>query len=99
MNKLSLVAAAVALSMVIGPAVAAVVTPQVKVPTPHIKTPTPKVTPKTGGHFEIKDFSFGVENPTTIGSATGGAGAGKVKFHEFVIKKVTDSASPVFFKN
>jgi hypothetical protein len=32
----------------------------------------------TGG--EIKDFSFGVENPTTIGSATGGAGAGKIKF-------------------
>jgi hypothetical protein len=27
--------------------------------------------------FEIKDFSFGVENPTTIGSGTTGAGAGK----------------------
>lgn len=24
----------------------------------------------TGGTFEIKDFSFGVENPTTIGSAS-----------------------------
>lgn len=35
---------------------------------------------KTKGGFEIKDFSFGVENPTTIGSATGGAGAGKIKF-------------------
>ena len=49
--------------------------------------------------FEIKDFSFGVENPTTIGSATGGAGAGKVKFNEFTIKKTVDSASPLFFKN
>jgi type VI secretion system secreted protein Hcp len=49
--------------------------------------------------FEIKDFSFGVENPTTIGSATGGAGAGKVTFSELTIKKTTDSASPVFFKN
>ncbi len=49
--------------------------------------------------FEIKDFSFGVENPTTIGSATGGAGAGKIKFNEFTIKKPTDSASPAFFKN
>jgi type VI secretion system secreted protein Hcp len=49
--------------------------------------------------FEIKDFSFGVENPTTIGSATGGAGAGKIKFNEFVIKKTTDKASPIFFKN
>jgi type VI secretion system secreted protein Hcp len=49
--------------------------------------------------FEIKDFSFGVENPTSIGSATGGAGAGKIKFNEFTIKKTTDSASPAFFKN
>ena len=43
--------------------------------------------------FEIKDFSFGVENPTTIGSATGGAGAGKIKFNEFTIKKISDTAS------
>jgi type VI secretion system secreted protein Hcp len=49
--------------------------------------------------FDIKDISFGVENPTTIGSATGGAGAGKIKFNEFTITKTTDSASPVFFKN
>jgi len=49
--------------------------------------------------FEIKDFSFGVENPTTIGSATGGAGAGKIKFNEFTIKKLSDKASPGFFKN
>jgi len=27
--------------------------------------------------IEIKDFSWGAANPTTIGSATGGAGAGK----------------------
>ncbi len=49
--------------------------------------------------FEIKDWSFGVENPTTIGSATGGAGSGKAKFNEFTITKTADSASPVFFKN
>src|SRR5882672_4329811 len=49
--------------------------------------------------FEIKDFSFGAENPTTIGSATGGAGAGKIKFNEFTIKKTTDQASPLFFRN
>jgi type VI secretion system secreted protein Hcp len=49
--------------------------------------------------FEIKDFSFGVENPTTIGSAATGAGAGKIKFNEFTIKKTTDKASPLFFKN
>ena len=49
--------------------------------------------------FAIRDFSFGVESPTTIGSATTGAGTGKVKFNEFTIRKVTDQASPVFFKN
>jgi type VI secretion system secreted protein Hcp len=47
----------------------------------------------------VNDFSLGVENPTTIGSATGGAGAGKAKFNEFQIKKTTDNASPVLFKN
>src|SRR6266850_262113 len=47
--------------------------------------------------FEIKDFSFDVENPTTIGSATGGAGAGKVRFSEFHITKSTDKASPTLF--
>jgi hypothetical protein len=40
--------------------------------------------------FEIKDFSFGVENPTTIGSATGGAGTGKARFNEFTIKRTID---------
>lgn len=49
--------------------------------------------------FEIKDFSFGVENPTTIGSATGGAGAGKIKFNEFTITKKVDKASPILFKS
>ena len=49
--------------------------------------------------FEIKDFSFGVENPTTIGSATGGAGAGKAAFHEFQITKNSDSASPILFQH
>jgi type VI secretion system secreted protein Hcp len=49
--------------------------------------------------FEIKDFSFGIENPTTIGSATGGAGAGKIKFNEFTITKTSDGASPLLFLN
>jgi type VI protein secretion system component Hcp len=49
--------------------------------------------------FEIKDFSFGVENPTTIGSATGGTGAGKVRLNEFVIKTTADSASRAFLAN
>ncbi|HKA06474.1 MAG TPA: type VI secretion system tube protein Hcp [Gemmataceae bacterium] len=48
--------------------------------------------------FEVQDFSFGVETPSTIGSATGGAGAGKIKFNEFTIKKTSDSASPALFE-
>lgn len=39
-----------------------------------------------------------IRNATTIGSATGGAGAGKIKFNEFTIKKTTDQSSPVFSK-
>ena len=50
------------------------------------------------GAFEIKDFSFGVENPTTIGSATGGAGVGKAQFHEFKITKHRDAASDRLFQ-
>jgi hypothetical protein len=55
----------------------------------------------TSGHgaFEIKDFSFGVENPTTIGSATGGAGAGKIKFNEFSIGKAVDIATPALWRS
>ncbi len=51
---------------------------------------SPPRAPAVNAVFEIKDFSFGVENPTTIGSATGGAGSEiytdrygrvKVRFH------------------
>ena len=49
--------------------------------------------------FEIKEFSFDIENAATLGSATSGAGGGKAKFNEFTIKKTTDSASSMFFRN
>jgi type VI secretion system secreted protein Hcp len=49
--------------------------------------------------FELKDFSFGVENVTVIGSTTSGAGGGKIQFNEFTIRKTADAASPFFFKN
>ncbi len=45
------------------------------------------------GWFEIKEFSFGIENTLNITSASGGAGAGKADFKEFTIKKQTDRAS------
>jgi type VI secretion system secreted protein Hcp len=49
--------------------------------------------PDFKGAFEITEFSFGAENTLNIGSATGGAGAGKATFKEFTVKKTTDSAS------
>jgi len=47
---------------------------------------------------EISEFNFGVENTLSIGSAAGGAGAGKATFKEFTVKKVVDTASPALFK-
>ncbi|MDE2507495.1 MAG: type VI secretion system tube protein Hcp [Planctomycetota bacterium] len=47
--------------------------------------------------MELKEFNFSIENPTTIGSATGGAGAGKAKFGEFTIKKSVDIGSVNLF--
>src|SRR5262245_25917060 len=49
------------------------------------------------GEIEIDSFSWGAENPTTIGSATGGAGAGKVKLNQFIIKKRCDLSTPPLF--
>jgi type VI secretion system secreted protein Hcp len=45
----------------------------------------------------VRDFSFGAQNPTTIGSVAGGAGAGKVRFDELVVKKSVDQLSASLF--
>jgi len=45
------------------------------------------------GSAEIKSFEFGAENPTTLSSGSGGAGAGKVKFQNFKVTKEVDYAS------
>jgi type VI secretion system secreted protein Hcp len=47
--------------------------------------------------INVDSFSWGATNPVTF-SATGGAGTGKVKFNDFVIKKTTDKASPLLFE-
>src|SRR3954454_9433680 len=49
------------------------------------------------GYIAIKAFSYSVENATTIGSQTAGAGAGKVKFNQLEIQKDVDSSSPQIF--
>lgn len=46
----------------------------------------------------VDSFSWNPKNPTTIGSATGGAGTGKIAFNELKIIKKVDRASPLFFR-
>ncbi len=50
------------------------------------------------GFMELKDFSFGAENPVSIGSSTSGAAVGKTKFNDFSITRSVDAASPSLFK-
>lgn len=49
--------------------------------------------------FEIKSFKVDVENPTSLGSAGGGAGTGKASLKPFEVAKVTDNCSPSLFKS
>jgi type VI secretion system secreted protein Hcp len=49
------------------------------------------------GWIEVDSFSWGASNPTSIGSGTSGAGAGKVTFNPFHITKKIDKASPKLF--
>jgi type VI secretion system secreted protein Hcp len=46
---------------------------------------------------QISSFSLGAENTVSIGSSTGGAGVGKVKFQTFEVVKPLDSLSPTLF--
>jgi type VI secretion system secreted protein Hcp len=46
------------------------------------------------GAISATELSWGIENPMTIGSSSGGAGAGKAKFEELEIKKLVDASSP-----
>jgi len=52
------------------------------------------------GWIEVSSFQWGVGRADTsaIGSATGGAGAGKVTIHDIRITKTLDSASPLLFR-
>ena len=52
-------------------------------------------TPLLAGPSPIISFSLGGTNPTTIGSATGGAGAGKISFAPLNVTKMIDGLSPI----
>ena len=47
--------------------------------------------------FELKTWGFGAANTSTIGSATMGAGGGKVSFEPFKVQKNVDRATPSLF--
>lgn len=49
--------------------------------------------------IEINSFSWGLSNPTTIGSSTGGAGAGKVSFSDINFMHKVDKASPILMQS
>ncbi len=48
--------------------------------------------------IEILSFSLGASNPVTMGSAGGGAGAGKASISSFNCLKASDAASPGLFQ-
>jgi type VI secretion system secreted protein Hcp len=50
------------------------------------------------GEIELDSFSFGINNFSTIGSATGGAGAGKVSLQDIHFSAPISVASPLLFK-
>jgi len=50
------------------------------------------------GEIAIHSYTLGMKNPTTIGSATGGAGAGKAQFEPLELVHTVDRASPALFK-
>lgn len=50
------------------------------------------------GYINVGSYSWGAENKLTIGSATGGAGAGKAQFEQLTIEKLVDSTSPALFQ-
>lgn len=52
-----------------------------------------------GGLFEVEEYSFDVEQTLSIGSASTGAGAGKITFNPFSITRKVDKSSPTFFMN
>lgn len=53
----------------------------------------------TVGPIEINHVAFEATNSVNIGSASSGAGAGKVKFGALELHKTIDATSPVLFKS
>jgi type VI secretion system secreted protein Hcp len=54
--------------------------------------------PGKSGYIQIKSFSWSADNPSTIGSATTGAGGGKAKLQQLEVDKDVDSTTPQVFQ-
>jgi type VI protein secretion system component Hcp len=63
-----------------------------------VKIPSEDPSAQAVKPIEISDYSFQVQNPTTVGSATSGAGGGKVTFQPLTIMRSLDRNSPLLFK-
>jgi type VI secretion system secreted protein Hcp len=50
------------------------------------------------GWIEVDSFDFNITQKLSIGSQSSGAGAGKVTFSAFSVKKQPDSSSPLLFQ-
>jgi type VI secretion system secreted protein Hcp len=48
--------------------------------------------------IKIKSFAFDVENPTSVGAQSGGAGSGKAKLNQLSVTKDVDSTTPLMFQ-
>jgi len=60
--------------------------------------PTGETTDSTYSKWiALHSFKFGASNPSDIGSATPGSGAGKVQLSSFRVEKKTDNSSPDLF--
>src|SRR5688572_7769567 len=55
--------------------------------------------PGADGWIGINSFDNGILNSVTIGSATGGASAGRATFRNFNFTKHTGAASPALFRS
>jgi len=60
---------------------------------------TVAASPGIVGPNPIINFTLGGSNNTTIGSATGGAGAGKISFAPLKVTKMLDGMSPVLLSH
>ena len=51
------------------------------------------------GAIDITSFRWSAENTVSLGTASGGAGAGKAQLGDLTVEKAVDSTTPQFLRN